>query len=119
MGFTKKNYKTVISSFDELKNYIDIHNDYIYYTNGEKKGTLDLLLTKYDNNYFNGTKLGLVYVPLSNEKMEIKKLEAYTRGESTLAHVLYQIKNKGRNLSSDMDGRLIVIELDENIEDID
>ena len=114
VGYIKKEpQKVVINSFDELKDYCDKYNKYVYDGKGNiVYGMLDDLLKNYNENFFNNSSLALEYIELSSGNSSVEFDFAKKIGNNV--QILYNI-NSSKFETADMSGYLIIVEVTKDI----
>jgi len=108
--------KNVIKKYSELQEFCDKYNKYGYDGYGNRgAGTLDPLLTRYDESFFDNKSLAIEYVELRSGSDTVEFESAIKEGSSV--RINYTI-NRPSIRTMDMSGNLVIVEVDKEITDI-
>ena len=108
--------KFIIKNPSELQDFCNKYNKYTYDSYGNKKsGTLDNLLSKYNDHYFNNQSLAIKYIELSSGGDTVNFIKATKINKSVL--IDYEV-DTSRGFTEDMSGYLVIVEVDKDITEI-
>lgn len=118
VGYMRINSKQIIPSHLKLQEYCDSFNTYIYDGQGNKiSGKLDFLLKQYNEEFFEKQSLALVYVPLSSGSNKVEFIGAYKVQNNV--KIKYNIISPKSGIgTADMNGYLVIVEIDKDINNI-
>lgn len=118
IGYMMINSKEIISSYIKLQEYCNTFNTYIYDGQGNIiNGKLDFLLKQYNEQFFEKKSLALVYVPLSSGSNKVEFIGAYKIKNNV--KIKYDITYPENGIgTADMNGYLIIVEIDKDINNI-
>ena len=107
--------RIIIKSKQELDEYTRKYDNKYYESDRKVDGKLKTTLSKYDEEFFKTKSLALVYVELSSGSIKVTLKEPAVSGNTIKIDYDMEYPEIG---TCDMNGYVIVVEIDKNITEI-